>query len=66
MNNFSESDSDFEYIRSAVQCVVTQNEFQMTSPIHWLIFSLALRKLNDSVVSYGLCLDIAMQAVWTL
>ena len=59
VNNFSESDSDFKHIRSAVQRVVTRNEFQMTSPTHWLIFSLSIRKLNDRVISYDLCLEIA-------
>ena len=59
VNNFSESDSDFKHIRSAVQRVVTRNEFQMTSPTHWLIFSLALRKLKDHIISYDLCLEIA-------
>ena len=61
VNNFSESDSDFQNIRSAVQRVVTRNEFQITSPAHWLIFSLAIRKLNDRVISYDLCLEIARQ-----
>ena len=61
VNNFSESDSDFQNIRSAVQRVVTRNEFQMTSPTHWLLFSLAIRKLNDRVISYDLCLEIARQ-----
>ena len=61
VNNFSKSDSDFKCIRLAVQRVVTRNEFQMTSPTHWLIFSLAIRKLNDRVISYDLCLEIARQ-----
>ena len=61
VNNFSESDSDFQNIRSAVQRVVTRNEFQMTSPTHWLIFSLAIRKLNDRVISYDICSEIARQ-----
>ena len=49
VNNFSNGDSDFECIRSAVQRVVKHSEFQMTSPTHWLIFSLAIRKLNDQL-----------------
>ena len=61
VNNFSESDSDFKSIRLAVQRVVMRSEFQMTSPAHWLIFSLAIRKLNDRVISYDLCLEIARQ-----
>ena len=48
VNNFSESDSDFQNIRSAVERVVMRGEFQMSSPAHWPIFSLALRKLDFS------------------
>ena len=61
VSNFSKSDSDFKYIRSAVQRVVKRNEFQMTSPAHWLMFSLALRKLSDRVISEDRCLEIARQ-----
>ena len=61
VNNFSESDSDFQSIRSAVERVVMRGEFQMSSPAHWLIFSLALRKLDFHVVNYDHCFDIAKQ-----
>ena len=61
VDNFSESDSDFKDIRSAVERVIIRDEFQMTSPAHWLIFSLALRKLESEVVSYDQCLEIARQ-----
>ena len=61
VSNFSDIESDFEDIRSAVERVVRRNDFQMTSPVHWLIFSLALRKLKPFVVSYDLCLEIAKQ-----
>ena len=59
VNNFSESDLDFQNIRSAFERVVVRDEFRMTSPSHWLIFSLALRKLTSDVISYDLCLEIA-------
>ena len=61
VNNFSESESDFKVIRSAVDRVVRRKDFTMTSPIHWLIFSLALRQLKPYVVSYDECLEIARQ-----
>ena len=61
VSNFSDSKSDFEDIRLAVERVVRRNDFQMTSPVHWLIFSLALRKLKPFVVSYDLCLEVAKQ-----
>ena len=61
VNNFSESESDFKLIRLAVERVVRQNDFTMTSPVHWLIFSLALRKLKSFVITYELCLEVARQ-----
>ena len=41
VNNFSRDESDFHDIRSAVERAVVREEFQMTSPSHWLIFSQA-------------------------
>ena len=61
VNNFSESDSNFKAIRSAVERVVIREEFHMTSPVHWLIFSLVLRKLKQYVVPYDQCLEVARQ-----
>ena len=61
VSNFSESDSDFKDIRLAVERVVRRNDFTMTSPVHWLIFSLALRKLEHFVITYDLCLEVARQ-----
>ena len=61
VNNFSESDSNFQNIRLAIEQVIMRGIFQMTSPVHWLIFSLALRKLNSRVISYDLCYKIAKQ-----
>ena len=61
VNNFSKTESDFQSIRSAFERVVVRGEFHMTSPSHWLIFSLALRKLTSNVISYDLCLEIARQ-----
>ena len=61
VDNFSESDSDFQKIRTAVERVVVRDEFQMTCPAHWLIYSLALRHVQSRVVSYDHCLEIAKQ-----
>ena len=61
VSNFSDSESDFKDIRLAVERVIGRDEFQMTSPAHWLIFSLVLRQLKPYVVSYDVCLEIARQ-----
>ena len=58
VNNFSKDESDFQDIRSAVERVVVRDKFQMTSPAHWLIFSLALRQLKNPVIPYELCMEI--------
>lgn len=31
----------------------------MTSPVHWLVYSLALRKLEGNIVSYDHCFEVA-------
>ena len=61
VNNFSEDETDFRMIRSAVERVVVRDQFQMTSPAHWLIYSLSIRKLKGSVVSYNECFELAKQ-----
>ena len=61
VNNFSCNDSEFKRIRSAVERVVIRDAHQMTFPAHWLIYSLAIRKLKSHVVSYNICLEVAKQ-----
>ena len=59
VNNFSESDSDFQHIRSSVQRVIDTGDFRMTTPSHWLIYSLVLRQLKSHIESYDNCFRIA-------
>ena len=59
VNNFSESDSDFQNIRSSVQRVIDTGDFRMTTPSHWLIYSLVLRHLKSRIESYDNCFRIA-------
>ena len=61
VNNFSENNSNFQSLHSAVERVIKRDKFQMTSPAHWLIFSLALWKLDSHVISYDHCFKIAKQ-----
>ena len=61
VNNFSKNESDFHNVRSAVERVVIREEFKMTSPAHWLIFSLALRKIKSPVITYKECMEIGKQ-----
>ena len=59
VNNFSEDDSDFKCIRKAVERVIEHDEYQMTCPAHWLIYSVVLRNLKHRAINYESCLEIA-------
>ena len=59
VNNFSESESDFHKIRSSVQNVIDRGTFRMTTPSHWLIYSLVLRQHKNRIESYENCFRIA-------
>ena len=61
VNNFSDHDKDFQLIRSRVDEVVRRGDFRMTSPSHWLIYSLVLRQLANNIESYDNCFDIAQE-----
>ena len=63
VDNFSDSDSDFQNIRLGAERVVKRDEFETTSPSHWLIFSLALglKKRESPVISYDECCEIAKE-----
>ena len=63
VNNFSEKESDFQDMRTAVERVVERDAkpFKMTSPAHWLIFSLVLHQIKSDVITYDQCREIARQ-----
>ena len=61
VNNFSKKESDFQDMRTAVERVVERDAFKMTSPAHWLIFSLVLRQIKSDVITYDQCREIARQ-----
>ena len=59
VDNFSNSDEDFQHIRSSVEKVFNITDFMTTSPSHWLIYSVVLRQLKNSIESYSTCYRIA-------
>ena len=61
VNNLSPHDEDFKKIRSAVERVVNTDNFKMSSPAHWLIYSLVLRQLKTRVERYDVCYEIAQE-----
>ena len=66
VNNFSESDADFQKIRTKVQKTVTEKyfeEFTVKCPTSWLVLSLILREKYQSsqVLHIDDCLIIAQE-----
>ena len=61
VNNFSQDDIAFQEIRSAVERIVERHEFEMVSPSHWLIYSLALRRLKAEIITYDECFEVAKE-----
>ena len=64
VNNFDKADTDFQKIRLALQQAVERcEEFTITCPSTWLIFSLILRAKHKSnqVLSYSDCFTIAQR-----
>ena len=61
VNNLDPDDSDFLSLRSAVEKVVDKGDYKMSSPAHWMIFSLVIRKLKNNVVSYDKCFEVAKE-----
>ena len=66
VNNLSDNDSDFQKIHSAVQQTVERKQFEeftVTCPSSWLIFSLILRARHKSaqVLSIEECFKIAQE-----
>ena len=61
VNNFSQDDTDFQRIRSAVERIVQRHEFEMVSPSRWLIYSLALRRLKAEIITYDECFEVAKE-----
>ena len=61
VNNLSPDDSDAQLVRCAVERIRDQGTFDVSAPPQWLIFSLVLRKLKESVVTYDECLVVAKQ-----
>lgn len=61
VNNLSDDDTDFQRIRLAVENLVKQGKFKMSSPSHWLILSLVMRTLKPSIISFAECFAVAQQ-----
>ena len=63
VNNFGPDDSDFQRIRSAVEQVVETGVYRMSSPAHWMIYSLIVRQLQNRVETYDECFAIALSLI---
>ena len=59
VNNFSPEETEFKKIKAVVARTVKEGIFEITSPSHWLIYSLVLRQLKTRVETYNKCFEIA-------
>jgi ankyrin len=59
VNNFSDDDTDFQYIRSCVQKIVSSGFFRTESPASWLIYSVLLRHDVSPIADYDTCFKLA-------
>ena len=63
VNNLSTDDSDFEQVRSVVRRIANRpgDNYQVSLPSTWFIFSLAIRQHKKNVMSYEECFSIGQQ-----
>ena len=61
VNNFDQSDHDFQLIRSAVDRVIQRNHFKIHAPSNWLIYSLILSNSMKRASSYADCVKLAQE-----
>ena len=61
VNNLSPKDSDFHCIQSVVERIANRDNFNVSLPSTWLIFSLLLRQQKRRVITYSDCFNIAQK-----
>ena len=61
VNNLSPDDSDAQLVRSAVERIRDQGNFDVSAPPQWLIFSLVIRQLKERVLTYEECAVVSKQ-----
>ena len=65
VDNFSESDSEFKNICSAVQRIFDRGIFEMGLPSHWILFGLILKRCMKPIISYEHCYKLATECGFT-
>ena len=61
VNNLSVHFSEFHLVQSVVERICDRDDFRLSLPSTWLIFSLIIRQLKKCVITYDKCFDIAQQ-----
>ena len=61
VNNLSVHFSEFHLVQSVVERICDRDDFRLSLPSTWLIFSLVIRQLKKCVITYDECFDIAQQ-----
>ena len=61
INNLSPDDSQFQLIQSIVERIAVRDNFRVSLPSTWLIFSLIIRQLKKRIITHSECFAIAQQ-----
>ena len=61
VNNLSPDHSDFQQIQSVVKRIADRDNFSVSLPSTWLIFSLIIRQHKKRVITYDECFTIGQQ-----
>ena len=61
VNNLSEGDEDVQQIRTAVERIGRQGNYEVNTSVSWLMFSNILQQLNAPVLEYERCFRVAQK-----
>ena len=59
VNNLADGDSDVLLVRAAIERMSKHDYFKVSTPTSWLIFSLAIRQVENRILSYDECFLVA-------
>ena len=61
VNNLSADDAHFRCVQSIVERIADRDNFRVSLPSTWLIFSLVIRRLKRCIITYAECFTIGLQ-----
>ena len=59
VNNLADGESDVRLVQEAIERMSKRDDFKVSAPTSWLVFSLAIRQRDERVLSYDDCFSVA-------